>query len=118
MYAYDFTGYCPDRVVHLGFPLYESVVVQKLLERMPTFLLIIVSAFVGIACLMQWMQGWSYLCSSSARRKMREDLRANSRFSRFAEVLSIVFGFVIVNVLIAVILWRVLVGPIKPIHEW
>jgi hypothetical protein len=85
---------------------------------MQTFLLVILSAFVGVVSLMQWTQGWSYLFSSLARRKMREDLRAHSRFSRFAEVLSILFGFVIVNALIAVILWRVLVGPIKPIHEW
>jgi hypothetical protein len=85
---------------------------------MQTFLLVILSVFICVVFLMQWTLAWGYIFSSAVRRKMREDLRGKSRFSRFAEVLALMFGFVVVNSFIVAILWRVLVGPIKPIHEW
>ena len=49
---------------------------------------------------------------------MNQDLGAKSRFSRFADALSIVFGFVLVNLIIGAVVWRIFVGPIKQIHEW
>ena len=88
------------------------------LERMQAFIAVVIGLFSCILLGMQWLIGWGFLFSPSLREKIRRDLQTKSRFSRTAEVLMIAFGFVVVNGLIAAILWRVFVGPIKPIHEW
>jgi len=76
--------------------------------------------FVGtcVAFLIPWVVGWRYLLSPSFRHRMRQDLHSKSLVSRIAEASAIAIGFIVVNGIIAVVLWRILVGPIKPIHEW
>jgi hypothetical protein len=85
---------------------------------MQTFFLVVMWVYACISFLSKWALGWAYIFSPSARHELSEHLGARSRFWRFHAVLWLVFGFLIVNVLIGAILWRVFVGPIKPIHEW
>ena len=85
---------------------------------MQAFLAVVIGTFTCLLVGVQWLIGWGFLLSPALRQKMRRDLQAKSRFSRAAEVLMIVVGFIVANGVIAAIVWRIFVGPIKPIHEW
>ena len=79
---------------------------------------IVVFVATCVTFLIPWVMGWRYLFSPSFRRTMRLDLQSKSVVSRIAEASAIAVGFIVVNGIIAVVLWRILVGPIKQIHEW
>ena len=85
---------------------------------MQVFLDIVIAVLACVWLLMQWMLGWGYLLAPSFRQRMRRDFQTRSSLRRLAELLLIVAGFVIVNGAIAALLWRIFVGPLKPIHEW
>ena len=85
---------------------------------MQVFLDIVIAVLACTWLLMLWMLGWGYLLAPSFRQRMRRDFRARSSVRQLAEVLLIVAGFVFVNGVIAALLWRILVGPLKPIHDW
>jgi hypothetical protein len=85
---------------------------------MQVFLDIVIGVLACVWLLMQWVLGWGYLLAPSFRQRMRRDFQARSSVRRLAELLLVVAGFVIVNGAIAALLWRILVGPLKPIHEW
>jgi hypothetical protein len=78
----------------------------------------VLGVVVGIDVLVQWALGWRYLGSPSFRRSMQERWRSKSRLSRTAERMFGALCFVIVNIVVGVILWRIFVGPLKPLHEW
>jgi hypothetical protein len=79
---------------------------------------IVVFVATCVTFLIPWVMGWRFLISPSFRHRMRHDLHCKSLVLRTAEASAIALGFIVVNGIIAVVLWRILVGPIKPIHEW
>ena len=66
----------------------------------------------------QWGFGWRYLLSPSFRRSVHNRWHYKSRAPIVAEAIFALVCFVAVNTIIALILWRVLVGPIPSVHEW
>jgi hypothetical protein len=90
------------------------------LERtlMTSILGIVPGIVVGFDVLVQWAFTWRYLVSPSFRHSVQQRWRSKSRLSRSAERAFGALCFVIVNILVAAILWRIFVGPLKPIHEW
>jgi hypothetical protein len=85
---------------------------------MQTLLVVVVCVVACIFLLMQWLIAWRYLLYPSIRSRMRQDLQSKSQFVQVADTLAIVIGFIIVNAIIAAVIWRIVIGPIKPIHEW
>ena len=85
---------------------------------MTSILTIVLGVVVGFDVLLQWALGWRYLFSPSFRRSMEERWRSKSRLFGTAEWMFGALCFVTVNFVVAVILWRIFVGPLKPIHEW
>jgi hypothetical protein len=79
---------------------------------------IVVGVLAIIDTLVQWGFGWRYLLSASFRRKERARWSSKSALTRIGEGIFIAVCFLIVNGLLAAVLWRFFVGPIKPIHEW
>jgi hypothetical protein len=79
---------------------------------------IVADVFALVDILVQWGFGWRYLLSPSFRREVRARRAAKSAYSRIGESIFIALCFLVVNSLFVVLLWRLLVGPIKPIHEW
>lgn len=79
---------------------------------------IVVAVIDWIVMVVQWGFGWRYLLSASFRRSVQQQLRRKSRLARFGEAVLVAIGFLVVNGIIVAILWRVFIGPIKPVHEW
>ena len=79
---------------------------------------IVVGSVQAIDVLAQWGLGWRYVFSSSFRETIHRRWRAKSRASAIGEAIYACLGFLVINALLAVIAYRVLVGPIPPIHEW
>ena len=79
---------------------------------------IVLGIFAIIDTLVQWGFGWRYLFSASFRGTIRARWSSKSPFSRVREGIFVALCFLIVNSILAAVLWRFLIGPIKPIHEW
>jgi hypothetical protein len=79
---------------------------------------IVAGVFGLVDMLVQWGFGWRYLFSPSFRRNVRVRQSSKSAFSRIREGIFITLCFLAVNSLLAVLLWRSLIGPIKSVHEW
>ena len=73
---------------------------------------IVVAVIDWIVMLVQWGFGWRYLLSASFRRTVRQGLQTKSKRSQIAEGLLVAVGFLVINGVIAAVLWRVFVGPI------
>jgi hypothetical protein len=82
----------------------------------------VVDTVLGIVALIdtlvQWGFGWRYLFSAPFRRTIRARWSSKSAFSRVGAGIFITLCFLIVNGILAAVLWRFFIGPIKPIHEW
>jgi hypothetical protein len=78
----------------------------------------IVATAQTIDVLFQWGLGWRYVFSPSFRQTVRTRWRKKSRASAVGEAMFAGIAFLIVNILLAAVVYRVLVGPIPAVHEW
>ena len=79
---------------------------------------VVLQTMAALDLLVQWGAGWRYLLSPTFRRAVHSQWRSRPRSRAIGEA-AFMFGcFVLLNGAIAVILYVVFVGPIRPIHEW
>ena len=78
----------------------------------------IVLAICALDVTIQWAGTWRYLLSQSFRSRTRQRWSTVSRFTAIGQAVFAAFCFVVVNALVAAVVWFVLVGPIRPFHEW
>jgi len=79
---------------------------------------IVIGSMQAIDVAVQWGFGWRYVFSSSFRKAIHARWRAKGRTSAIGEALYAGLAFLLINCLLAAVLYRVMVGPIPPIHEW
>jgi hypothetical protein len=79
---------------------------------------IALATVIFVDTLVQWGLGWRYIFSASFRRSVRQRWQLRSRLRNIGEAIFVTLCFLFINAIFAVILWRLLVGPIRPIHEW
>jgi len=78
----------------------------------------IVLAICALDMTIQWAGTWRYLLSQSFRSRTRQRWSTVSRFSAASQMAFAAFCFVVVNVLVAAVIWFLVAGPIPPVHKW
>ena len=85
---------------------------------MAPFVSLAVQALTILDFLVHWGLGWRYLFSSSFRQQVRQRPQVLPKSVQVAETIMTALAFIIINAIIVAVLWRILVGPLRPIHEW
>jgi hypothetical protein len=79
---------------------------------------ILLGLLAGFEVVVNWGLGWRYILSATFRKSVSERWRSKGHGAVLSQAAFAGVCFIAINLAVALLFWRMLIGPILPIHEW